>query len=341
MTARELAAYLDTSYVTATRVLTALKNDFYVFLLGNRHYICKGVYAKNSDLFRLINKSDEKLVGMHIRDLTVPFFSGLAKELQTTLSNAGYRLTILTSSNDASKEREILEYFIRLKCSAVLSFAGLDDNAVFECYNRYPLPYVLLGRTLHGLEAEYVISDNFAAGVQAAQHLIACGYKEFSYIGHLNLSEKNDSRLEGFKRCLYENGFLLKDELNIKIDLESDEKLPFFMNKLKKHSQNAALGIFCYDDLFAVKILNRCYALGLNVPNRVGIIGYDDLPISSAVSPAITTFFYSYTAFADKVSKILSERINNPAPSSQKHKIQTVMTVRASTKLNTIPIIDK
>jgi DNA-binding LacI/PurR family transcriptional regulator len=47
--------------------------------------------------------------------------------------------------------------------------------------------------------------------------------------------------------------------------------------------------LFCFNDLVAVGALKACAELGRAVPEDIAIVGFDDIPLASLVTPALTT----------------------------------------------------
>lgn len=329
LTIRQFCIKTDISYVTAIRIFEKLKNENLIFLFGNNHYICTGLYYKNSPLHTAIKSNNLKTrIGLHIRDITNPFFTALSQELFGELRKFDFELIIMTSNNIPKEEKNILNEFIKLGCSGVLSFAGFKDNDLYNFYSNYPLPYILIGRSIEEIKTDYITTDNFGSGNQAAKYLVNYGYKKFGYIGLKNLDEANDSRYLGFKKGLSDLNYAIDSALYFRIDIE--DNINYIYKSIKKSSLENSLGFFCYHDLLAVKILNLCSYNKLSIPETVGIIGYDDLPISRAVNPSITTFSYNYNNFAKLAVEVLLHKMETLINCNETYIVQTSMILRKS-----------
>ncbi|MBR4222461.1 MAG: substrate-binding domain-containing protein [Victivallales bacterium] len=64
------------------------------------------------------------------------------------------------------------------------------------------------------------------------------------------------------------------------------------MHRLLTKRRTGRLGLFCYHDLFAIRAINLCHQLGIQVPAEVAIAGFDDLPAAAETYPALTTVSY-------------------------------------------------
>ena len=73
-------------------------------------------------------------------------------------------------------------------------------------------------------------------------------------------------------------------------------------------------GVFCVNDLMALGLMD--YArnmLGLNVPNDLSVIGFDDIPEANWGAYRLTTFQQSAEKQAREILRILDQRLANPA----------------------------
>jgi LacI family transcriptional regulator len=63
------------------------------------------------------------------------------------------------------------------------------------------------------------------------------------------------------------------------------------------------------NDLMAVGCLRHALALGLDVPGELGIVGYDDVPLASLVTPPLTTIRQPAREMGRRAARLLLDRI--------------------------------
>ena len=80
----------------------------------------------------------------------------------------------------------------------------------------------------------------------------------------------------------------------------------------------------------------KCHVFGkqerLRVPQDIKIVGFDDLPITEVVSPAITTMAYLYTDIARLAFDVMTDYRNNVNHSPRQYEVRSSMVVRDSTR---------
>jgi len=329
---RDFSRQTGISYTSAVKIYDELKKNCFIFLYGNTYYISTGQYANSAALYHKINFGHgKKKIGLFVRDISNPFFSNLTHELNLQLTGSDANLIIM-SCNDTPKEtKKILNEFISLGCSAVISFGSINDCELYPFYINYPLPCIVIGRQIPDLKIDSVTTDNYGSGIQAAKYLFNCGYKQFGYVGLKTSGETPDLRYQGFTAFLDKQGIELNPDLHFKLNTEEKVSLSYIGKILKTFSSAVPLGIFCYHDLLAIKMIDMCAHYNLNVPHSVGIIGYDDLPVSKIITPTLTTFGCNYKAFAHKIIEIIINKIRTLKVSNEQYTIETHLIARKST----------
>jgi LacI family transcriptional regulator len=149
--------------------------------------------------------------------------------------------------------------------------------------------------------------DNEAAAFELAQHLLALGHKRFGIIkGHPNQTV-SQQRLDGFKSAL--RGAGIPDE-NIRVEqgyftyrsgLEAAERL------LGEDDRPTA--IFAGNDDMAAATAGVAHRMGLDVPEDLSIVGFDDTSIAANIWPALTTVHQPIAAMARAAVDLVLEEI--------------------------------
>ena len=68
-------------------------------------------------------------------------------------------------------------------------------------------------------------------------------------------------------------------------------------------------GLLCYNDLIAIGVLQACAELSIDVPDRVAVIGFDDILLGRLMSPKLTTLRVSKREIGIKATEMLLAQI--------------------------------
>lgn len=249
------------------------------------------------------------LLALAFADVSLPYFSELARIVSAEATRRGYRLLLQQTDGTIDGERAIVSS----------DEAGLVDGVIFQpslmssfeiAQHRGDVPLVLLGEGPAPLSVDRVMIDNVAAAIIAARHLASLGRTRIGFVGHeipVPLATSNQ-RLIGYQEGLEQSGLQLDTELL----LPSSE----VSSHAAARSVGAALdrglrfdGLVCRDDLAAIGALRALQERGLSVPDDVAITGWDDISMASFTHPSLTTIAPDTFQLAITALDLLQERI--------------------------------
>lgn len=236
------------------------------------------------------------VVGVIIPDNSNPYNAMVLRGVDESLRASGYVAIIGNSDNRPDVERELLSSMIALKVDGVLAIP-VD----LESFSTISLPLVFMSRSptlaegpadLIGHGWSYVVNDDYHGEYLATSHLIKRGYEViFLLAGHNNdgAVEKGmtEARVRGYRQALLDHGREFR-EGNVTYGAVSAERA-FAACKQILTGKLGRVGICAYNDYSAMGVLAAVHELGLRIPDDVGVVGYDDVPISAYMTPPMTT----------------------------------------------------
>ena len=306
MGVRELAAYSGCSYVTAVKTAAWLRSRHAIRMEGVRQYVTSGRAAHESELEELLQQRRKPCVGMLLPAADNSFYAAMFGYMRQELAKKGWELFVTIHASDEDTERAQMEMMVEMGMSGVLFFSHRDFNN-HRAFENCPIPVVCLGRDIRGFSRSIVSVNNYDVGRLAARHLIGKGYKRFAYIGMSQTHFMKDMRLKGFTSALQAQGFALETACIAVLDAQDavqEECIGAFLDGL-----TGPVGVFCYHDLLAVSCLKACRARRISIPEDIGVIGCDDLPIASATVPRLTTVHYPFAQIAGRAADILEREL--------------------------------
>ena len=147
--------------------------------------------------------------------------------------------------------------------------------------------FVCWGAQVEGHPEFTIRSDNRKGGQLAGEHLLQFGYTSFAFLGIANeRAPEFSARYQGFVQALTDGG--IATSTIRQVDAISTEQAGFdAMQTLLQQAVPRA--IFCASDLIAIGAMRAIQAAGLKVPQDVAVVGFDDIPMATFTSPALTT----------------------------------------------------
>ncbi|HEY86190.1 MAG TPA: LacI family transcriptional regulator [Chloroflexi bacterium] len=226
-------------------------------------------------------------IGLVVPDITNPFFSQIALGAQNAAWEAGYNLLLLNTMEDLEREEAILDLLEESQVDGVILCSPRLLEAQLENQLTKQAATVLINRPIASEVVGLIHIADEAGAAQAVKHLISGGRRRIAMLNGPPRSFSGQNRQKGYLAALKQAGLPLDPTLQSPCDPTPEGGLTAGAALLKERPEVDAL--FCYNDLVAVGALQACAALGKRVPQDVAIVGVDDIPVASLISPRLTT----------------------------------------------------
>jgi len=153
----------------------------------------------------------------------------------------------------------------------------------------------------------------YQGGRAAAAHLLALGHQRIGLIcGRTDLNDRALQRRIAFEQMLRDAKIEPDPELMFERTFEFEEGRAAMQRMLKLDCPPTA--VFCAADVQAIGALAECRDAGLSVPDKMSIVGFDDMPIAQHVTPKLTTVRVPAQEMGDSSAKHLIAAIETGTP---------------------------
>lgn len=282
-------------------------------------------------LARSLITGKSRMIGLVVAYLDNYFYPEALELLSSALQKKGYHVLIFMSGNKegdiADAVGEILDYQVD---GIIAASVSMSSDLAKRCTSA-GVPVVLFNRTQDDDRLSAVTSDNFQGGQKVARFLLAGGHKRIGYIAGWEGASTQRDREKGFTEELVRNGQeLYAREVG---NFNSDEARQAARTMFSK--QNFPDAVFVANDAMAIAVIDVIrFELGLQVPEQVSVVGYDDVPISSWPAYDLTTVRQPANRMVAETVSILIESIENKTTTARRIEIDGPLMVRGSAKIS-------
>ncbi|HEU5428456.1 MAG TPA: LacI family DNA-binding transcriptional regulator [Actinocrinis sp.] len=174
-----------------------------------------------------------------------------------------------------------------------------------------------------------VSAANFAGARDATEHLTALGHRRIGVISVAPALTAGEARMAGHASALAQVGELVDPGL-----IRSGEPVPATGEKLGGELLDLPqrpTAIICFNDKVAVGVLQAAADRNLNVPGDVSVIGFDDIDVSRATTPKLTTVRQPLQEMGRMAVTALMRVLDGHQAEALHIELATELVVRSST----------
>jgi LacI family transcriptional regulator len=239
---------------------------------------------------------------------TDPYYPHLTKGIAQACNQYGYTLALFLVGTKEDEDT----IFPRISRPGLLDGVLLQsgqhgDQGIIGHLIDANMPMVVVGRPFRYDNVSYIDIDNVVAASSAVTYLVHLGYQRIATISGPSTSTVGIDRLEGYRRALTGRGRQVDTAFISEGDF-TEAGGYYAMRKLLPARPDA---VFAASDIMALGGMRAAREAGLNVPDDIAFIGFDDLPFATLPDVQLTTVRQPVIQFGVKAVELLIDIIEN------------------------------
>lgn len=333
VTLKDIAEHLGIDTSTVSRALSSDKRNLVNPATRRRVIEAAEVlgYRGNRQASAL-RRGRTGIIGVIVADLGNPFIGPVLRGIASGLAGQGL-LPIMTETQDSSDElARICDKLLAQRVDAVICAAGRHaDQATLKRLAK-EVPTVLAVRQFPNSGITTVSHDDVGGGRLAAEHLLALGHTRLAMLMGPQDIGSFEGRTRGFSDAIAAAGAecILVDEAIRLPTLDGGRQL---MSQLLEHVVgDHPTAIFAQNDSIAIGAMHLARAHGLRCPEDVSIVGYNDVPLTAHLTPALTTIRLPAYETGRLAAELVATLIANPDRPASTVTLSPELVVRESTR---------
>lgn len=282
---------------------------------------------------RSLTKKKTHTIGVILEDILNPFFTEVAKGIETALRKNGYTMLLTSSGYRAEEELELARTLLRNRVDGILITPLAVDSQAMRLLERRRVPFFILNEKSEDRRLSWVDSDNLEGGTLATEYLLKLGHRRFLCLSSNALRGTRD-RFEGFRRAIQAGGLRLEDQVVLRDCNSQADACALVTAFLGEHGrERLPSAIVAVNDAAALGAMQCLLTAGVRVPEEVSIIGYDDIYLAPFLRVPLTTVHQSKYKMGEIAASGLLDRIHRQDDGQAHHfLIKPRLIVRESCK---------
>lgn len=282
-----------------------------------------------SALARSLKLNQTRTIGMLITASTNPFYSELVRGVERSSFERGYSLVLCNTEGDEQRMNRNLETLMQKRVDGLLLLCTETHQPSPEIMQRYPsVPTVMMDWAPFDGDSDLIQDNSLLGGDMATQYLIDQGHSRIACIaGPLDKTPAR-LRLEGYHAAMARCGLPVAEGYVVTSDFEFGGGFSAMQQLLALPQRPQA--VFVGNDAMAVGAYQALYQAGLQIPQDMALVGYDDIELARYMTPPLTTIHQPKDELGELAIDVLIHRMADPQQKQQRVQLTPELVVRGS-----------
>lgn len=289
--------------------------------------IAKELNYKPNGLAKSLRNGSSKTIGVIVSDISNQFFADIARYIESATENKGYMTLFASSEESAEKMAKQVDRMLDKEVDGIILVPCEGSEETIQSLINQNVPFVLLDRFFPEFKTNYLCLNNFKAGREATQALIDSGYKHVCFVGYdVNLSHMK-GRIGGYLEAMSDNNLSDRSKVYYLDASSPKESCAHIVDDALAAGADA---LVLATNTIAVNCLYRIQELGIKIPHKLGVVGFDsDVAFDFFYAP-ISCIRQPLELMATKAVDILLDNIASNNAILQQVEAQGIFVPRLS-----------
>lgn len=274
------------------------------------------------------------MIGLVISDIQNPYAATLARGVQDRLSQEGYVSIICSTDGEPEKEMRMMREILRRGVDGLIitpsqyGFSTEVNDYIRRLLERQT-PIVFIGNRLDDPNVDFVTSRAQDGAMQATCYLADLGHRRIAFIGGYYTRGVAVGRWLGYQEAMVARRLPLRPEYMVEAEVSTAGGQEAMTRLLALDEPPTA--VLTVNDLMAIGALAACRERGVQVPEDISIIGFDNIPLSALTTPPLTTVEQPAYELGLRAAELVLRRCERPDASPRHILLKSTLVVRGTT----------
>jgi LacI family transcriptional regulator len=287
-------------------------------------------YVPNN-IARGLTRQKTGTLALIVPDFADPFFTLILRGAEDVARRAGYRVVLCNTDGDLEREDAYLEDMVAHRVEGLLiAPVGNQSRRNLRRLGSHPPPFVLVDRSIPGIESDLVQGDSVGGAKVLVDHLLGLGHRRIAHITESQDVSTARDRLRGYTDALA-GADLPVDMPLVEVAAAANARGGYQATQRLLDREPRPSAIFAVNNLTAVGAVTAIRERGLEIPADMAIVCFDDIELAALLCPFLTVMAQPAETFGTLAVQLLLDRISGRATERRRRVVLPAdLIVRAS-----------
>ena len=263
-----------------------------------------------------VSNGSSKLIAVVTAFINDTIFPDIINAVEEELAKENYSIMLFSTRNRVENERQIINKLSEYDLAGIIvepTKSALPNPNVYLYHNlmNRGIPIIFMHGYYNNLNSNYVIVDDADGGYKACSYFIKNGHRN---IGGIFKSDdiQGHRRYEGYIKCMFDNGLNINEDYIMWQSTEDEhaifnnkQLLDDFIERL-----NGCTALICYNDEFAIDLVQELAVKNISIPEDISIIGFDNTKLGENYKVSITSINHPRKKLGKLIATELIKKIH-------------------------------
>ncbi|TMG41838.1 MAG: LacI family transcriptional regulator [Chloroflexi bacterium] len=269
-------------------------------------------------------------LGMLVPNIDNPLFPPIIKGVEDVAHARGYNLILCNTEDSSEREATYLRVLRERQVDGLLIASSFMADSTIAELRRDRFPFVLVNRGSRGANDLAVLVDNEVGVAEVIEHLVGLGHRRIGIVAGPQTTMTGQQRLAAARASLREHRVKLDPALVAVAEAFSQEAGYRAARRLVLATEPPT-AIFGANDLIALGVLRAIREVGLECPDHISLVGFNDIPQAEFFGPPLTTVHVPQRDMGTQAATMLIAQIEGKDIPAPRVVAEAHLVVRGST----------
>jgi LacI family kdg operon repressor len=284
---------------------------------------------------RSLKSNKSGFIGVSVADILSPFSSILVKGIGDYYGKRGYEIVVTNSDEKPVQERKNLTSLVDHGVDGLIVNSTGENDDFLRSLRKRGIPLVLADRAADHPDFDLVMNNNYQMTAEVVRELINRSFGRIGFFSPpLSGNRTRQARRAAFVDVSSRQLAVDAEKFVYIIDPYDPTTVSDAITQFIRDTHDAPRAAFAVNGVVLLAMIQTLVALGLSIPDDVGVLGYDDWAWAALIPPGITAIKQPTYEVGVETAKLLLSRVTAKHPSRPKQiEIPSTIVWRGSTDL--------
>lgn len=274
-------------------------------------------------------KKNRRVILINIPSVSNPFYNDIIKGIQEAALRHDYYTLVNVQHINRFTETNFYNLLSFISPCGIITLNALEQRHFDYLYRT--IPFVQCCEYIENQNlVSYTSIDDIQAAKKVVDYILSTGRRKIGFLTGPARYKYARHRKQGYLQTLEEAGISIDDSWIIQLS-DLDFSMAVSSTYQLMSQENHPDAIFAASDVLAAAAIRACQNAHLSVPRDVAVIGFDNVDISQAASPSITTVNQPKYQLGYMACELLIEKLLDPNAPPKQVLLDTELIIREST----------